>query len=212
MQEEKGDEADRLPNSAIKDMGEKMQQRQNSVNTRPGRVDMSPTAENKTLPSRPSLSRMGSSQHVLVSKQESAQSGNSQASSGSGRRIFHTTPLLIASGGSQLWGKDRDEGVCSFHSFLLLHHFLLLSEMWCDCQGKCVGVVPWRIWCCSSHFHCCGGVSGGLRKAHCQLGVFYLSCVCRWFVFCWYGRMELSASLRSAVVFLDGCETPVTCC
>ena len=132
MQEEKGDEADRLPNTAIKDMGEKMQQRQNSVNTRPSRVDMSPTTENKTLPSRPSLSRMGSSQHVLVSKQESVQSGNSQASSGSGRQILHATPLLIASGRSQLWGKDGDEGVFSSHCFLLLHRF-------CCCQ-RC-GVI-----------------------------------------------------------------------
>ena len=38
-------------------------------------------------------------------------------------------------------------------------------EMWCDCQGKCVGVVPRRIWCCSSHFHSCGGVTGGLRES-----------------------------------------------
>ena len=101
-------------------------------NTRPSRVDMSPTTENKTLPSRPSLNRMGSSQHVLVSKQESVQSGNSQASSGSGRQILHATPLLIASGRSQLWGKDGDEGVFSSHCFLLLHRF-------CCCQ-RC-GVI-----------------------------------------------------------------------
>ena len=94
VQEEVGDAADRLPNTAIKDMGDKMQQRQNSVNSRPNRVDMSPTTENKALPSRPSLNRMGSAQHMMVSKQESVQSANSQGSGGSGKRGYFSTRLI----------------------------------------------------------------------------------------------------------------------
>ncbi|XP_070179515.1 1-phosphatidylinositol 4,5-bisphosphate phosphodiesterase classes I and II-like [Littorina saxatilis] len=87
ISEEKKDEADGLPNSAIKDLGDKMNQRQNSVNSKPNRVDMSPTTENKSLPSRPSLNRMGSSPHMMISKQESVQSANSQSSTGSGKML-----------------------------------------------------------------------------------------------------------------------------
>ncbi|KAK7474679.1 hypothetical protein BaRGS_00034044, partial [Batillaria attramentaria] len=85
-EKEKGDEADSLPQTAVKDFGDKMQQRSNSVTSRSARVDMSPTAESKTgsLQHKPSLSRMMSSGHVGVSKQESVHSTSSQASSGSG--------------------------------------------------------------------------------------------------------------------------------
>ncbi|XP_076443085.1 1-phosphatidylinositol 4,5-bisphosphate phosphodiesterase classes I and II-like [Babylonia areolata] len=89
-EEEKKDEAgDSLPNTAIKDMGEKMQKRQNSVISRGSGsvVDMSPTVENKALPVRASIKRAGSSHQVGLTKQDSVHSVNSQGSSGSGKML-----------------------------------------------------------------------------------------------------------------------------
>lgn len=90
--EELSDDDDLLSKSsttkaAVKDLGDKMQQRQNSLNSRPKGVDMSPTGENKGLPQSRSLNRMGSSQHMVISKQESSQSAGSSGSVGNLNRM-----------------------------------------------------------------------------------------------------------------------------
>ncbi|XP_076463725.1 1-phosphatidylinositol 4,5-bisphosphate phosphodiesterase beta-1-like [Babylonia areolata] len=119
--EEDGDTAgDPLPNTAIKEMDDKMQRRQNSLNTKPtaaaaaiaggggggggggaaaGAGGEKSTATSST--SRSSLNRLPSAQHIPVSKQESSQSSASVTSSQSGRMLklsqSNLTLLLFSS-------------------------------------------------------------------------------------------------------------------
>ncbi|KAL8572076.1 hypothetical protein ACOMHN_026701 [Nucella lapillus] len=123
--EEKKDEADSLPKTAIKDMGDKMQKRQTSIKVQPQKrqtsikvqpqkrqnsimsrgsnSELSPTSESKGLPAvaRPSIKRTGSGQHIVgLTKQESMQSINSQGSGGSGGGLNRMSSAYLGETGA----------------------------------------------------------------------------------------------------------------